>query len=147
MAALQDPEIPRWTLVPSPYTAATYRYWLGEVARQRAEGEGLHRLVELEADGTLVGAVGVQGLRTGRPDIGYWTVAAWRGRGLTAQAVRLWRDHLALPYVEVLTHRDNVPSQRVALAAGFSATGETRRDPRPGLTGEYLVFSCGEPPR
>jgi RimJ/RimL family protein N-acetyltransferase len=82
----------------------------------------------------------VQGLRTARPDIGYWAAAPARRKGYMARAVRLFRDHLALPYVEVLTDVENIASQRLALAAGFTATGETRRDPRPGLTGEFLVF-------
>ena len=133
--------------MPSPYSHATYRAWLGEVRRQRDEGEGLHRLIELEATGEVVGAIGVQGLRTGRPDIGYWIAAPFRRRGLMTAAVRLWRERLALPYLEILTHHGNLPSQRVALAAGFIATGEVRVDPRPGLFGEFLVFSAGEPPR
>jgi RimJ/RimL family protein N-acetyltransferase len=111
------------------------------VRRQRDEGEGLHRLVKVEETGELVGAVGVQGLRTGRPDVGYWTAAPFRRRGLMTAAVRLWVAQLDLPYLEVLTDRDNVPSQRLALAAGFTRSGEVRRDPRPGLAGEFLVFT------
>jgi RimJ/RimL family protein N-acetyltransferase len=34
LAACQDPEIPRWTHVPSPYTAEHARAWVEEVSPQ-----------------------------------------------------------------------------------------------------------------
>jgi RimJ/RimL family protein N-acetyltransferase len=144
IAALQDPEIPRWTRVPAPYTRAEFDDWLTAQAAARETGEGVHLLVTAP-DGRLLGAVGVQGLDGEAGDIGYWVAAGARGRGVATHAVRLLRDWLAAELgrasLEILVHPGNMPSRRVAVAAGFAATGEYRRDPRPGLLGEYMVFA------
>ena len=118
--AVQDPEIPRWTLVPSPYGAAEFEAWMAEQTKQRASGTGAHLLV-VDDGGRLLGAVGVQ-LTEDAPDIGYWCVREHRGRGYTARAVRLLSEHvrgLGFPRVDVVVHQDNHASQRVAAAAGF----------------------------
>ena len=49
---------------------------------------------------------------------------------------------LGLTELEILAHRDNPPSQRVAERAGFAATGEERSLPRmpPGKQAGYRVF-------
>jgi RimJ/RimL family protein N-acetyltransferase len=145
VAALQDPEIPRWTRVPSPYTHVEFEQWLASQAESRSAGEGVH-LVVTDLDGRLLGAVGVQDLATDSGgDIGYWVAREARGRGVATRAVRLLRDWLAAelgrPCLEILVHPENVVSQRVAEAAGFAATGEYRRDPRPDLPGDYMVFA------
>jgi RimJ/RimL family protein N-acetyltransferase len=100
------------------------------------------------ADDRVVGAVGAQALEGERPDIGYWVAREARGQGFASRAVRLLRDWLAAErgreHLEILVDAANGPSQRTALAAGFLATGEYRRDPRPGLTGEFMVFAWPE---
>jgi RimJ/RimL family protein N-acetyltransferase len=143
VAALQDPEIPRWTAIPSPYTDREFQVWFGAQAASREAGQGVH-LVITDLDDRLLGAVGAQNLMTDSGDIGYWVAREARRRGVAARGVRLLRDwlhtHARRPYLEILVHPDNVPSQRVAEAAGFAATGEYRRNPRPGLPGDYMVF-------
>jgi RimJ/RimL family protein N-acetyltransferase len=139
VAALQDPEIPRWTTIPSPYGPAEYDAWL---ERQRTS-DGLHLLV-VDGQDRVVGAVGMQ-LTEAVPDIGYWCAAEHRGRGHTVRAVRLLRDHLrSLGHerIDIYVHHENVASQRVARAAGFEATGEMVAPDR--LTDEptYLRFTC-----
>lgn len=124
IAALQDPEIPRWTQVPAPYGRSEYDAWLTQQDEQRAAGSGLHFLVVDDRD-RLLGAAGVQ-LAEGTPDIGYWCVREHRRRGYTARAARLLCRHvhaLGFPRVDILVHEDNQSSQRVAEAAGF------KRDP------------------
>jgi RimJ/RimL family protein N-acetyltransferase len=147
VAHLQDPEIPRWTRVPSPYRHADFDDWLHASARANADGEGLH-LAITDGEDRVIGAVGVQGLDGPRPDIGYWIAREARRQGLASRAVRLLRDWLvaerACAHLEILVDPDNRPSQRTALAAGFFATGEYRRDPREGLTGDYKVFAWPE---
>jgi RimJ/RimL family protein N-acetyltransferase len=144
---LQDPEIPRWTMVPSPYGRAEFDDWLAGSAQANATGAGVH-LAVADADDRVIGAIGVQGLDTGRPDIGYWMARDARHRGSAARAVRLMRDWLAdergCQHIEILVHPDNAASQRTAMAAGFFATGEYRRDPREGLDGDYKVFAWPE---
>jgi RimJ/RimL family protein N-acetyltransferase len=42
-----------------------------------------------------------------------------------------------------MTHEDNLASQRVARAAGFTETGETDVPPNEGLApGRYVVFTA-----
>ena len=82
----------------------------------------------------------------GYGEIGYWTAAPARGRGAASRAVALLRDwahaELGLSELEILSHRDNRPSQRVAERAGFADTGELRAVPRmpPGKREGYRVY-------
>ena len=63
-------------------------------------------------------------------EIGYWCAPWARGRGIMSAAVRLVRDwafdELELERLELTTDADNVASQRVAAAAGFTREGLMR---------------------
>jgi RimJ/RimL family protein N-acetyltransferase len=143
--ACQDPEIPRWTSVPSPYTPEDARRFLVIAASDAAAGRGV-ALAVADADDRLIGTVGLMEIHDGQAEIGYWIAAAARGRGAAARATVLLRDwahtELGLHTVEVLPHRDNQPSRRAAERAGFTSTGELRRVARmpPGRRDGYLVY-------
>jgi RimJ/RimL family protein N-acetyltransferase len=130
VAACQDPEIPRWTRVPSPYAREDAERFLAVVAAESAAGEGI-ALAIADADDRFLGTIGLMELDgAGCGEIGYWTAAAARGRGVTTRAVVLLRDWahgaLGLAEIEILSHKDNRPSQVVAERAGFVDTGEVR---------------------
>jgi len=63
-------------------------------------------------------------------EIGYWCAPWARGKGVMSAAVRLVRDwafdELELERLELTTDADNVASQRVAAAAGFTREGLMR---------------------
>ena len=147
VAACSDPEIPRWTRVPSPYTREDARRFLAIVAAEAAAGEGM-ALAVASTDGRLIGTVGLMVVERGRRygEIGYWTAAPARGRGAASRAVLLLRDwahaELGLGEIEILSHLDNRPSQRVAERAGFAATGEIRSVATmpPGKRDGYRVY-------
>jgi RimJ/RimL family protein N-acetyltransferase len=146
VAACQDPEIPRWTRVPSPYTREDAKRFLAIAAAEAAAGEGI-ALALADAGDRLVGTIGLMELDgRGSGEIGYWTAAEARGRGLTTRAVVLLRDWahdaLGLTTIEILSHRDNRPSQVVAERAGFVDTGEVRTVPRmpPGRQEGYKRY-------
>jgi RimJ/RimL family protein N-acetyltransferase len=65
----------------------------------------------------------------GQCEIGYW-IGPWaRGQGLAAAAVRALAEHAfrtGMARIELLTHRENTASQRVALATGFQFEGVRR---------------------
>jgi RimJ/RimL family protein N-acetyltransferase len=61
-AACQDPEIPRWTLVPSPYTRADAEAFLARSAEEEAAGQSANLLAVDARDGTLLGSFSVMGL-------------------------------------------------------------------------------------
>jgi RimJ/RimL family protein N-acetyltransferase len=155
VAACQDPEIPRWTRVPSPYTQEDARAYLA-IARADAEvGLGVSLAIADEAD-AFIGTIGLMDVDRagGTAEIGYWTAAAARGRGVTVRAILLLRDwavrELGLTTLDILPHRDNVPSRVVAERAGFAWTGDHATITRmpPGRQQGYRVhrWHAGTPP-
>ena len=138
VAACQDPEIPRWTFVPSPYTREHAEAFLARSAEEEAAGKSVN-LLAVDAEDRLLGSFSVMelDLEPGYGEIGYWVVAEARGRGVATRGVRLladWaREELELTKIDVLPHKDNAPSRRVAEKAGFHDTGELVGSPRAGI--------------
>src|SRR3954469_17373654 len=81
--ACQDPEIPRWTRVPSPYTRTHALEFLEHSAAEAAAGEAVG-LLACDAAGTLLGSFSLLDLRAapGYGELGYWLAAPARGRGI-----------------------------------------------------------------
>ena len=135
-AACQDPEIPRWTFVPSPYTRADAEHFIASVAEEAAAGKTLNLLAVDASDDRLLGSFGLMEIdrEPGYGEIGYWVVSDARGRGIATRATQLladWaRSELGLTRLEILPHRDNGPSRRVAEKAGFRDTGALVGAPR-----------------
>jgi RimJ/RimL family protein N-acetyltransferase len=123
VAACQDPEIPRWTGVPSPYTEDDARGFLLQV-EETAFAITDHRT------GELIGAIGVREVEA-NAQIGYWVKREARGRGVATRALGLvsrWAfDELGAGRVQLFTEPGNVASQRVAEKAGFVREGVLRR--------------------
>jgi RimJ/RimL family protein N-acetyltransferase len=127
--ACQDPEIPRWTLVPSPYGEAEARGFLRRVAGGRDEGvRATFAVVDAAGHGALLGAAGLNAIDWDQraADVGYWVAAPARGHGVATRAVELlveWAfGTLGLERVELRTNEGNAASQTVAARAGFSRT-------------------------
>jgi RimJ/RimL family protein N-acetyltransferase len=133
--ACQDPEIQRWTGVPSPYLREHATGYLERVAVEREEGSSLAFLAVDDA-GTLLGNFSVMelGKTPGYGEIGYWVAADARGKGVASRAVLLLRDYaaaeLGLTEIELIIHEGNTLSQRVAERTGFLDIGERRIAPR-----------------
>jgi RimJ/RimL family protein N-acetyltransferase len=124
-AACQDPEIPRWTRVPSPYTRDHALEYIASSERDARDGEGIG-LLAFDDDGRLLGSISLLDLHAA-PDyaeIGYWIAADARGRGVATHAVRLLTDwahrELGRERVEIIVHRDNAASHAVPLRAGYT---------------------------
>jgi RimJ/RimL family protein N-acetyltransferase len=149
-AACQDPEIPRWTTVPSPYTRADAVRFLVASEAEAANGRAANLLAVDARDGRLLGSFSVLELdrAPGYGEIGYWVAAEARGRGVATRAVKLladWARHeLGLTRIEILPHIDNAPSRRVAEKAGFRDTGELKPCPRATHDDPvYAVYAWG----
>jgi len=147
-ACLQDPEIPRWTRVPTPYAEQDAREYLagGEEAWQAGEEAGL-AIVEARS-GELVGAVGLVYIEweDERAEIGYWVAARARRAGVATRAVRLlarWAfAELGLFRLEILPDAENQASLAVARACGFREEGVLRANTLiKGRRGDNVVFS------
>jgi RimJ/RimL family protein N-acetyltransferase len=124
--AVRDPEIPRWTRVPSPYTKDDAVRWIALADRMRREGSALHLLIADAHDDAPLGSVALE--IHSRPSrhgqIGYWVAAPARGQGAATRAVKLlagWAlDELRLPAIEIEVMPGNRQSRAVARKAGFT---------------------------
>jgi len=117
VAACQDPEIPRWTSVPSPYTEADALAWL------ESDEEETFALVDRTSD-ELLGSIGVRFFDGGVAEVGYWVKSEARGRGVATRALRLVSRWALLERdvrrFQLRAEPGNVASQRVAEKAGFA---------------------------
>lgn len=125
VAACQDPEIARWTRVPTPYGATDARAYL--LARYDAAYAGLSAPFAIVAaeGGQLLGSISLMRFAWEhlRGEVGYWLAADARGQGHATRAVRLicaWGfAQLGLERIDLLAATANRPSQTVAERAGF----------------------------
>jgi RimJ/RimL family protein N-acetyltransferase len=129
--ACQDPDIQRWVPVPSPYSLSDAVEYVTETAPAAwADGGAVFAVIELATD-QVAGAIGVQRLDDGVAHVGYWTRREARGKGLTAEALRLitaWFLHEGqAARVELVVEPTNSASIRVAEAAGFTREGVLRQ--------------------
>jgi RimJ/RimL family protein N-acetyltransferase len=133
--ACQDPEIQRWTGVPTPYLREHATGYLQRIAAEREAGR-TQAFLAVGEDGSIVGSFSVMELDRAPAygEIGYWVAPAARGQGVATRAVALLRDwsvqELGLELVELVIHTENALSQRVAERTGFLDTGERRAAPR-----------------
>jgi RimJ/RimL family protein N-acetyltransferase len=120
-AACQDPEIVRWTEVPSPYTEDDAREFI-------RRGPGAQAIVDART-GEFLGTIGWRWVDA-NVQVGYWVKREARGRGVATRALALisrWAfDELGARRVQLITDVENVASQRVAEKAGFQREGLLR---------------------
>ena len=128
-AACQDPEIPRWTTVPIPYSDEDARQFVAAVTQPGVEDQLALATTRTE-DGLVVGSMTFWIIRPGVGEFGYWAAAEARGRGYTPRALRLlarWvLDELGLPRLQLGTFPGNKASERVAEKVGFAPEGVLR---------------------
>ena len=140
-AACQDPEIPRWTHVPYPYTRQDADAFIAH----SAHGDGSLTFAAVGADDALIGVLSLMDLdrEPGYAELGYWLAAPARGRGLATQAVRLLTAHahqdLGLERVEIHVHQENTASLRVPERAGYKRLPGRHPSPRTGITEPVFV--------
>ena len=130
VAELQDPEIPRWTRIPEPYTHEDGREFLERTAEGWNQGTSANFAVVDVAGDRLLGSIGVI-FHDGSASIGYWVAQGARGRGIASEALRLisrWvLGTFAVERLELVAAPDNEASLRVAENAGFTREGLLRR--------------------
>lgn len=139
-AECQDPEIPRFTRIMSPYRREDAVRFVEDTAHGWAEGSSAAFVIsDLDRD-TVLGSVGLMRIHEERhvAEIGYWVAGGARRRGIATRAVRLvaaWavRD-LGIARVELMTRIENVASQGVAERSGFT---------REGVLRSYTTLGCG----
>jgi RimJ/RimL family protein N-acetyltransferase len=152
-AACQDAEIQRWTVVPVPYRRQDAVFFVVENAARTWAAGGALFAVETVDTNELTGAMSLFAPHDGVGAGGYWTVAAHRGRGCTAEALRLltdWAlDSVGLRRMELVVDVTNVASRRVAERAGYRSEGVLRqRSLHRGVPVDDVIYGrlAGDPP-
>ncbi|NEB40997.1 GNAT family N-acetyltransferase [Streptomyces sp. SID14515] len=131
-AACQDPEIQRWTVIPSPYRLTDAELFTTKLSTAGWQDDSVYNFaLALRETGTLVGALGIdRRSRPGTYEVGYWSAKEHRGRGYVTEAVlgsaRWAFVSLGADRLEWRAETGNLASRAVALRAGFRLEGEQR---------------------
>ncbi len=143
--ACQDPEIPRWTRVPNPYTRDHAVEFVERSTRTWKRGTDAPFVIVDASKGELLGAIGVHRLggEDNGPEVGYWLEREARGRGVATRALRLVTDWACSELgVRLLLQADvrNLASRRVAEKARFRYVGEGTAPPGCGACDTMAVY-------
>ncbi|MFI6902797.1 GNAT family N-acetyltransferase [Nonomuraea sp. NPDC050394] len=125
VSAYRDPELRKWTLQPI-VTDDDGRRWLDLQHRGWESGERLSFAVREEGKDALLGNVVMKRAdpQGDTAEVGYWTAAPARGRGVAPRAVEsltawAFATYPDLALLELLHQVDNLASCRVAEKTGF----------------------------
>jgi RimJ/RimL family protein N-acetyltransferase len=130
VAAWRDPDIARWTAVPSVVTLAAARSWIDGDAARRAGGVALDLVIGLEPGSLPVGEIGLSHVDDDRRAalVGYWVSPRHRGLGLAAAALRAFHTFVVteagIDTLLARCHPENEASIATARRAGFVPLGE-----------------------
>lgn len=132
-AICQDPEIQRFTSVPSPYEREDAKGFVSEfVTDAWAKGAPVWAVRTVDDAGRtwLVGMIDLHDVQHRRAEIGYWLAPEARGRGIMSRAVGLVLDAafgvLAMRSIRWCADVENWTSWRVAWRHGFRKEGTVR---------------------
>lgn len=124
----RDPEMIRWTTVPTPYERAHAEEFLAAAGSGWADGSAATFTIEYR--GRYAGGLDVRMQEASWADVGY-SVASWaRGQGVMRRSLDAVLDwgfaERSLSGVQWKAHVGNEASRRVALACGFRLEGTVR---------------------
>jgi RimJ/RimL family protein N-acetyltransferase len=146
-AACQDPEIPRWTVVPYNYTERHAIDFVTASPGDLRAGREL-ALAIVDSDDGVLGALGMSKFDWSgmTAEIGYWMAPESRRRGFGARATRMLAEWaiatLGLERIELLANPANEASQRLAERAGFTREGVLRKyRRRHGVREDLVMYS------
>lgn len=131
-AACQDPEIVRWTTVPSPYLREHAEGYVGPISAAAWADKTAVNFAVIDSGGALVGSFGLVRMSPAQSvaEVGYWVAPDARRRGVArraARAVTEWALHdVGFARVELLAAVGNAGSRRIAELVGFTAEGVLR---------------------
>lgn len=134
-AACQDPDIQRWTTIPSPYLREHAESFTAQLAPDGwADGSmftfGVFLRDGSERGGDLVAMLGITMRSLGTGEIGYWAAKEHRGNGYMTEAALVaarWAfTEVGLDRLEWLAEVGNHGSRAVAENAGFTVEGTLR---------------------
>lgn len=131
-AAAQDPEVPRWTTLPSPYERRHAEEFVAKAAEWWDAATEL--TWGIRRDGAWVGMIGLHHVKHGGDaEIGYWMAAPARGNGYLTEAARAVIDFafaaepIGLARIEWRAVVGNIASARAARTLGLRYEGTLRQ--------------------
>lgn len=129
--ACQDPDIQRWTTIPSPYLREHAAGFTEQMVPDGwADSSTFTFGVFLPTSGDLVGMIGITMRSLGVGEIGFWATKEHRGNGYTTEAAvttsRWVFTDTTIDRVEWRAEVGNTGSRAVAERAGFSIEGVLR---------------------
>ncbi|WP_432058587.1 GNAT family N-acetyltransferase [Streptomyces sp. bgisy022] len=129
-AACQDPEIQRWTTIPSPYLPEHARGFTEQMAPDGWANGSMFTFGVFLPAGELTGMLSITMRSLGVGEIGFWGTKEHRGRGhITEAAVAVCRwafTRVSVDRVEWRAEVGNRASRAVAERAGFVVEGTLR---------------------
>ncbi|MBD0841980.1 MULTISPECIES: GNAT family N-acetyltransferase [unclassified Streptomyces] len=129
--AAQDPDIQRWTTIPSPYLHEHARSFTDQLVPEGWRNGSMFTWGLFLPEGEeLVGMLGLTMRSMSEAEIGFWAAKEHRGNGYIAEAVltasRWAFVHLSIDRVEWRAQAGNTPSRAVAEHTGFTIEGTLR---------------------
>jgi RimJ/RimL family protein N-acetyltransferase len=141
----RDPDVQRFTYVPSPWVEGFERTWLERYDQPDGERAGF---AIVDAAGEFLGMAALVSLDkdAGEAEAGYIVAPAARRRGIAVRALRLLTEwslqELGLERVELRIEVENEPSIRVAERAGYVREGVLRSVHfKQGLRADLAIYS------
>ncbi|MGW2044070.1 GNAT family N-acetyltransferase [Streptomyces sp. NPDC001858] len=128
--AAQDPDIQRWTTIPSPYLPEHAQSFTELLAPEGWATGAMFTFGVFLPDGSLTGLLSLTMRSLGTAEVGFWAAKEHRGRGYTTEATRTashWAfTTLRVDRVEWRAEIGNTASRAVAENAGFTLEGTLR---------------------
>lgn len=133
--ACQDPLIPRFTTVSSPYTYTHAQFFIQEQepARFASKEELLFVITQGQGDDEkFSGLISFHTVNLGNhaAELGYWIAAPARGKGIGSTAAKMITDYgfltMGFRRIEALVDIDNVASQALLSSVGYELEGIMR---------------------
>ncbi|MFF4471255.1 GNAT family N-acetyltransferase [Streptomyces sp. NPDC001599] len=129
-AAAQDPDIQRWTTIPSPYLPEHARGFTEQMVPDGWANDSMFTFGLFLPPGDLVGMLAVTMISLGTGEIGFWGTKEHRGRGYITEAsvtaARWAFTERAVDRLEWRAEVGNTASRAVAQRAGFTIEGTLR---------------------
>ncbi|WP_093627248.1 GNAT family N-acetyltransferase [Streptomyces sp. 3213.3] len=129
-SAAQDPEIQRWTTIPSPYLPEHARSFTKQLVPEGWANCSMFTFGVFLPEGELVGMLGITMRSLGVGEVGFWATKEYRGNGYITEAtvaVSRWAfTRLSIDRVEWRAEVGNMGSRAVAEHAGFTIEGTLR---------------------
>ncbi|MHC3473874.1 GNAT family N-acetyltransferase [Streptomyces sp. 7R007] len=129
-AAAQDPDIQRWTTIPSPYLPEHAEGFTRRMVPEGWADGSMFTFGVFLPEGTLAGMLGITMRSLGVGEVGFWTAKEHRGNGYiteaTLAAARWAFTQVSVDRVEWRAEVGNKGSRAVAERAGFTIEGTLR---------------------